>query len=189
MAANEIANRLRAAAWVQCGAVDGGEGIDQFSADELRYRSYVGFQNRIITTVTAAEVPLILLPLDGVLTREECAVFGWRHGTVGPLNVPTSRASYPALGAPGANYSQVFVQPFHLDWLGPDLSVPTWYPMGLLPGPQSVPTGFDLNLFNALAVLLPVVADVAQSGDFSVLVLQHPKLEGETVVETVLPVA
>lgn len=188
MAANEIAERLRAAAWVQCGALDGGEGVDQFDPSQLRFRSLVGFQNRIITTTNAEEVPVIVLKIDGEpCSRKECAVFAFRHGTVEP--VPDSRASYPILSSAQANYANVFIQPCHLDWFGVDLSNPTWYPFGLNPGPFTVPAGFDLDLFNAIAVILPIADGVAQSGDFSVLVLKHPPIEGETVVEAVLPTA
>lgn len=186
MAANEISERLAAAAWVQCGAADGGEGVAVFTAAQLRFRSYVSFKNRIITTTAPGSVPLLLLELDRVFSRRECAVLAVRHGTVGPT--PDSRVSYPSLGGPAADYSDVFAQPFHMDWLGPDLENPLWYPMGLLPGPQAVPGTFDLDLFNAVAVLLPVDATVAQSGDFSVLVLKHPPIEADTEVLAVLPV-
>jgi hypothetical protein len=186
MAANEISERLAAAAWVQCGAEDGGEGVAVFDVSQLRFRSYVSFKNRITTTTSPGEVPLLLLELDRVFSRRECAVFAVRHGTVGPT--PASRASYPSLGGPAADYSEVFAQPFHMDWLGPDLENPTWYPMGLLPGPQAVPGTFDLDLFNAVAVLLPVTDGVAESGDFSVLLLKHPPIEGDTEVLSVLPV-
>ena len=185
MAANEIAERLRAAAWVECGAVDGGEGVDTFDVDQLRFRSLVGFQNRIWTTVNAAEVPVMILKLDDVCSRRECAVFAFRHGTVEP--VPDSRSSYPVLSSAQANYANVFVQPCHLGWFGPDLSNPLWYPFGLAPGPYTVPGDFDLDLFNAIAVILPIAGGVAQSGDFSVLVLKHPPIEGATVIEAVLP--
>lgn len=189
MAANEISERLAAAAWVQCGAVDGGEGIAQFSAANLRYRSYVGFQNRIITTVNVADAPLVILPLDRVMSRKEAAVFAVRHGTVGPTQSDLSRPSYPIFEAAQASYPNVFAQPIHLDWMGANLASPTFYPMGLPPGPTAVPLGFDMDLFNAIAVLLPALAAVGQAGDFSVLVLKHAKIEGSTTVEQVLPAA
>jgi len=189
MAANEISERLRAAAWVQCGSVDGGEGLDFLSVDQIRYRSYVGFQNRIITTVNVADAPLVILPLDDVLSRSECAVFAIRHGTVSPTSSVLDRASYPQILTPADGYAGVFAQPCHLDWFGPDFTAPDWYPMGLNPGPISVPDGFDLNLFNAVAVLLPLIGGTGASGDFSILVLKHARLEGETTVEALLPAA
>lgn len=187
MAANEISERLRAAAWVQCGAAPGGEGVDQFSPAQLRFRSYVGFKNRIITTVDGLTVPLILLELDEPCARSECAIYAFRHATVGANDV--SRLSYPFLPIPAASYASVWAQPFQMAWLGPNLEAPTWYPMGLAPGPNAVPDGFNLDLFDAIAVLLPTVDGEASSGDFSVLVMNHPPLEGSTLVLQVLPAA
>ncbi len=187
MAANEIAERLAASAWVQCGS-DGGESLADFDPAQLRYRSYVGFQNRIITTVNAALIPIIILPLDRTLSRSECAVFAHRHGTAGPTGDPEdSRQTYPVYDEPAASYAQVFCQPIMLSWLGPDLSAPLYMPFGIAPGPVSVPDDQPLDTFDALAVLLPWADGAAFAGDFSVLVLKHPKLEGETIVQAVLP--
>lgn len=187
MAANEIAERLAASAWVQCGS-DGGESLADFSPDQLRYRSLVGFQNRILTTTNPTLVPLIILPLDRTLSRAECAVFAHRHGTAGPTDdQEDTRQTYPVYDAPAASYAQVFCEPIMLSWLGDDLSSPTYMPFGLFPGPIVVPDDQPLDTFDALAIVLPVGDGVAFAGDFSVLVLKHPKIEGETVIQAVLP--
>lgn len=188
MAANEIAERLAAACWVQCGS-DGGEGGPNYlSNDQIRYRSYVGFQNRIITTTDASLVPVIVLPLDRTLSRSECAVFAQRVGTVGPNDTPlTYRDTYPQYDAAAATYAQCFAQPIMLSWMGDDLSTPLYYPFGLYPGPIAVPDGEDLDTFDAIAIVLPAELGLAYSGDVSVLVLKHPKIEGTTTIEAVLP--
>lgn len=186
MAANEISERLAAAAWVQCGS-QGGEGIADLDPDEIRYRSRVGFQDRIITTLDATVIPLLVLPLDRVLSRSECAVFVKRQSTVGPNLDPEDRGTYPIFSVPEADYADVFASPIMLSWLGPDLGTPTYMPFGLNPGPTAVPDGEPLDTFDAIAVLLPTTGGQALSGDFSVLVLKHPKIEGGTTVEQVLP--
>lgn len=187
MSANEIAERLAAACWVQCGSV-GGESIADLDPAQIRYRSYVGFQNRIITTTDATLVPLLVLPLDRTFSRDETALFVHRHGTVGPNDDPDSREAYPLYSAPAGSYAQVFASPIMLSWLGPDFSSPLFMPFGLDPGPVSVPVGQPLNTFDAIAVLLPVADGDGFAGDFSVLVLKHPKIEGVTTIEAVLPV-
>lgn len=184
MAANEIAERLAASCWVQCGST-GGEGIADFDPADLRYRSYVGFNNRILTTTNAQMVPLIVLPLDRILSRSECAVFAFRHATVGPQS--GSREGYPIYSTPAETYAQIFAQPIMLSWLGDDLSAPDFMPFGLFPGPNTIAAGEPLDTFDAIAVVLPTVDNVGLAGDFSVLVLKHPPIEGETVVEAVLP--
>lgn len=187
MAANEIAERLAASAWVQCGS-DGGESLADFDPGQLRFRSLVGFQNRIITTNNGSLVPLIILPLDRTLSRAECAVFAHRIATAGPTgDQEETRQTYPVYDAPAASYAQVFCEPIMLSWLGDDLTAPAYMPFGLFPGPVSVPDDQPLDTFDALAVVLPSDAGVAFAGDFCVLVLKHPKIEGETIVQAVLP--
>ncbi len=191
MAANEIAERLAAACWVQAGSA-GGEAIADYTPAQLRYRSYVGFQNRIITTVDGQTVPLIILPLDHTFSRNETAVFAMRHATVGPSGpalAPTDRSSYPLLAEAAGAYANVWVQPILLAWLGDDLSAPTFMPMGLVGGASDVPDDLSIDTFDAIAVLLPSEDDVALAGDFSVLVLKHPPREADTIVLQVLPVS
>ncbi|HKY36505.1 MAG TPA: hypothetical protein VJN18_11235 [Polyangiaceae bacterium] len=186
MSANEISERLIAAAWVQCGS-SGGEAINALDPNQIRFRSLVGFQQRILTTIDALALPVLILPLDRVCNRKECAVYACRHATCGPGG--TSRLPYPFLTAPAADVPNVFVHPFLLAWMGDNLSAPTFFPFGIINGviPTSPPVGSDLDLFDALAVLLPVPVDAASSGDFSVLVLKHPPLEGTTTVLQILP--
>ena len=189
MSANEIAERLAASAWVQCGSA-GGEAVNALANNQIRFRSNVGFQQRIITTTDANAFPLLILPLDRTLNRNECAVFACRHGTQGPGATMTDRSVYPFLTEPVPDVPQVFVQPILLEWLGPDLSAPQFYPFGLVVGviPTAPPVGANLDLFDAVAVLLPVPIANASSGDFSVLVLKHPPREGDTTIQAVMPV-
>ncbi|HKY36506.1 MAG TPA: hypothetical protein VJN18_11240 [Polyangiaceae bacterium] len=188
MAANEVKERLAAACWVQAGS-SGGEAINAIDANEIRYRSLVGFRQEIITTTDMNGLPVLILPLDRTFSRKECAVFACRHATCGPN--AASRLPYPFLTAAPASVPQVFVQPILLEWLGPDLSAPTFFPFGIINGaiPTSPPLGSNLDLFDAIAVLLPLPApDAGASGDFSVLVLKHPPLEGTaTELEPELP--
>jgi len=184
MAANEIEERLAAAAWVRAGSA-GGEAIHLLDPASLRYRSRISFQNRLITTTDASLRGLVILPLDRVFSRTETAVFGCRLGTVQRDDADTSRASYPDLGTPPDNVAQIAVEPIHLDWLGPDLTAPLFLPFGF--APASVPLGFDLNLYNALAVLLPFQV-ATLSGDFCVAVFEHAKPEvADQPVQAVLP--
>jgi hypothetical protein len=187
LAANEVSERLAASCWVQCGST-GGEGIADLDPAQIRYRSRVGFQDRIITTVDATVVPCIVLPLDRTLSRSECAVFAHRHGTVGPNLQEDDRETYPLFPVPDTNYSQVFCQPLLLEWLGDDLTTPLFMPFGLNPGPVSVPLGEPLDQFDAIAVLLPTEGGAALAGDFSVLVSKHAKIEGGTTLLSVLPI-
>lgn len=174
MASNEISERFAAAAWVQCGS-DGGEGAGVVSAAQLRFRSAVGFKNRIITTTDIIGRPLVVLELDRELNRRETAVFVERLGTVG-YN-PDTRSSYPNVGpAVPTSVPQPIAQPCHLAWFGPDLSAPLWMPFGMSGGAGTlVPDGFDLDVYNAIAVLLPSITDAGRSGDFTVAVFEHPR--------------
>lgn len=187
MAANEIAERLAAMAWIQCGSA-GGEAVNGLVGTQIRYRSRSGFQNRIITTEEADLLPVIVLPLDRAYSRAECAVFAVRLGSVGPGG--TSRLNYPLLGGPLTDYPQCMAEPCMLEWFGPDLSAPTYMPFGLPPGPPGVPLGQSLELFDAIAVLLPVddgEPPLGRAGDVCVLVLKHPPAEGGTTVQPLLP--
>ena len=190
MSANEIAERLAAACWVQCGS-SGGEAINALANDQIRFRSLVGFQQRIITTTDANAFPLLILPLDRAFARKECTVLANRIGTAGPGATLVDRSVYPFLTEPVPDVPQVFVQPILLEWLGPDLTAPLFYPFGLVVGavPTAPPVGANLDLFDAIAVLLPVPIANASSGDFCIVVLEHPPLEGTgTTVEAEMPV-
>jgi hypothetical protein len=185
VAANEIANRFAAACWVRCGGA-GGEAPNSLDPSTIRYRSRVGFTNRIITTTDANARPLLILPLDRELSRRETAVIAKRVGTVGRIDLFTARESYPDLGTVPSDVAQVFVQPMHLDWMGDDLSAPDYLPFGI--SPSVVPTGFDVDLYNAVAVLLPFEGGEGLSGDFCVFVVQHPHPDAvDQPVRQILP--
>lgn len=184
MAANEIAERLAAACWVRFGSV-GGEAVNALDPSEVGYRSRVGFTNRIITTLDGTTAPLFILPLDRTMSRTECAVFAQRIATVGPNDV--SRLAYPLLFTPPADHANVAAEPILLAWLGDDLTNPTYMPFGLLPGPTDVPAGHSLDLFDAIAILLPLDG-AALSGDVCVMVWEHAKPEGaDEPIEAALP--
>ena len=190
MASNEISERLVAAAWVQCGGA-GGEAINALDPTQIRFRSLVGFRQQIITTSDALALPVLILPLDRTLSRRECAVLAFRHATCGPF--AGSREPYPTLFGAVPNVPNVFCHPFLLEWMGPDLTAPTFFPFGIINGliPVVPPLGSNLDLFDAIAVLLPTI-DVdpftGLAGDFSVLVMKHPPMEGETTLLPLLPV-
>lgn len=185
MAANEIANRFAAAAWVRCGGA-GGEAPNSLDPASIRYRSRVGFQNRIITTLNANSRPLLILPLDRELSRKETAIIARRVGTVGRLDPWYYRESYPVLTTPPTDVAQVFVQPMHLDWMGDDLSAPDYLPFGLTP--STVPNGFDLDVYNAVAVLLPFEDLEGLAGDFCLFIAQHSMPDAnDQPVRQVLP--
>lgn len=184
MAANEIAERFAAACWVRLGS-DGGEAINTLANDQIGYRSRIGFTNRIITTLIPQTVPLIVLPLDRVLSRRETAVFANRIATVEPF--AGERYGYPFVQLALPDTPQVMVQPIMLAWLGADLSNPDWMPFGLLPGPNTVPGDSDLNLYDAIALLLPYNSG-ALSGDVCVGIFEHPQPDAEDEpLEEVLP--
>lgn len=183
MAANEIAERFAAACWVRLGA-GGGEAINTLSNAELGYRSRVSFQNRIITTTDAQAVPCLILPLDRILSRRETAILATRIGTVEPNE--GDRSSYPVLFTVPADSARVFAQPMKLSWMGSDLTNPTYMPFGLPPG-GDVPAGEDMDLYDAVALLLPT--DVgALSGDVCVAIFEHPQPDSaDEPVEDTLP--
>lgn len=193
MPANEIAERLAAACWVRCGPADPlGEGnVNLLAAGSIAFRSRTGFQNRIITGAVIATNPLVLLPLDKTYSRRETAVLANRLATVDTpsrLTYPSAAGVFPAVGT----LLDILVQPIMLEWMGPDLAVPLWVPFGLNVGLLGVAAGFDLDLFDTIAVMLPVddlVTPAALSGDFSVLVMKHPLPEGVDTIDAVLPAA
>ena len=190
MASNEIAERLVAACWVQCGGA-GGEAINALNPTQIRFRSICGFQQEIITTTDALALPVLILPLDRTLVRSECAVSATRVATCGPF--AGSREPYPTLLAAVPEVPQVFTHPIMLEWLGDDLSAPTFFPFGIINGtiPVVPPEGANLDQFDAICVLLPTIdADpfTGLAGDFCVVVMKHPPLEGDTALQPVLPV-
>lgn len=177
MSSNEIAERFSAACWLRVGS-QGGEGNNDFDPSTLKLRSAVGFQQRIITTTNANTQPLIVLPIDRTLCRAKAAAWAVRIASVGPNDNPLSRETYPSSSDAPDSVPQVAVQLCHLDWFGPDLSNPLWLPFGLPGGDAfTVPDGFDLNTFNAVAILLPIAEGGGSSGDVCVFVEGHPILE------------
>lgn len=184
MSANEVAERFAAACWVKLGS-SGGESINQLDPDQISYRSRQGFRDRIITTVDAQSIPLIILPLDRTFSRRETAVIVNRIGTVGPY--PDSRESYPLIPSPPADVAKVIAQPILLEWLGPDLSTPLYMPFGLPPTTGIVPGDSSLDLFDAIALLLPVNLG-GEAGDVCVALFQHAAPDtADEEIEEVLP--
>lgn len=181
MAANEIAERFAAAAWVKCGGA-GGEGQNVFDVSTLSFRSFVGFKNILITTVDVNASPMVVLQLDRVFSRRETAVLVTRHGTVG--SVEGDRLSYPLFGGVPTEVAQLAAHPCLMAWFGDDLRNPTWMPFGL-GGSPLVPVGEPIDLFDAIAVELPVGGANALAGDFSVAVFEHnrPDAEDEPIVD------
>lgn len=183
MAANELAEALQALIWVRMSGEGGFATEDGFGI-----RAQCGFQQRVIASEALKDFGLIILLLERTHTRREAAVIVSPIGTTDAL-----RNNYPQ---PGDGTTQQLetparcpvVQPLMLEWLGPDLTAPSWLPFGsdLLPG--------DANpeLFDAIGVLMPAGASegVTLAGDFSIAVYKMPPLPdgAEAVVERVIPV-
>lgn len=172
MAANEIAERLAASAWLRVQPDGNAPAAALLSA--LQFRSMVGFQQSVYTRVNFGS-GLALLLLDRELSRRETTVHAWFPYTVSD----ETRNSYPDQAA--VTPQAVLVEPFHFDWIG-DPTAPSWLPFGVL-GP-AVPAGFDLDRYNALALQL---ADDGNACDYVVTVFEHPRYDGPTVVLNVLP--
>lgn len=183
MAANEIAERFAAACWVQCGS-SGGEAANVFDVAQLRFRSQIGFKNILITTTDVNTSPMIVLQLDRVFSRRETALIVNRLGTVEP--VEGDRLSYPLLGGVPDGVSQVAAHPCLMAWFGTDLTAPDWMPWGL-GGSPDVPDGQSVDLFDAIAILLPLEEDdgLPSAGDFCVALFEHqrPEAEDEPIVD------
>ncbi len=185
MAANEIAERFAAAAWVKFGS-NGGEAVNVLTVNEVAYRSRVGFRDTIITSTSVEFTPLFILPLDRTFTRKETSIFANRVCTVGPHD--DSRLSYPYFGVPQADAPGLFVQPIMLEWLGADLENPDFMPFGLPPPGGVVPGEGDLDHFDAIAILLSMNEGEALAGDVCLMLYEHPKPDAvDQPVEAALP--
>lgn len=196
MPANEIANRLAAAAWIKC---EPDSAAAPNTAYTLGLRSQVSCQNRLIvcggdgiSTANFKDCPVILLPFDRTFSRRETTIqvtpiatfrgsnrvaypASWRIGVSGGTNYDQN---LPAVGEPDV---RVLCEPFHMDWLG-NPAAPSFMPFGLGTGPSdTVPAGFDLDLYNALALLMPNYDDGVNPSfplpvDIQIAVWQHPVL-------------
>jgi hypothetical protein len=180
MAANEIPEALQALAWVRM------QGIFGLLLEEgIRFRSLCGFENRIILSSAVKDYPLLILLLEREHNRNESCVTVQRVTTQNDAD----RHTYPPIIGPFV--PEVFqnapaIEPIHMDWLGPDLTAPVWMPFQ---ASDPVPPQYDLNVFNALAVLQPTAdTPAALWGDFVVSVIKMPPIESETVLVPVLPV-
>lgn len=190
MSANEISERLAAAAWVRIGPGQGGVPND---SSKLSIRSLVGFQQKLYipTNLNSAMLTFVML-LDREMSRRETACFVTPVVTVDDQN----RTDYPDLAdldvVAGTSIAP-FIHPFHTDWLGKTLDTPgpfTWFPFNLGTQPN-VPDGFDLDRYNAIAWVLNQAtlqaATLTYAVDLSLLVLKHPPIQSTsiTVIQTV----
>lgn len=198
MPANETVERLAAAAWVQYLVFDNNV--------QLGLRAQVSCQNRLLVTTfqggvgnaAFVEAPLIVVPFDREFTRRECTVIAQFVQTIESVN----RIDYPFYNSEldGTAFADMTAPPdtrllycpCHLDWIG-DPRNPSWLPFGMGGGtPNAVPLGFDVDLFNAVA-LCPRGTDdegyVATSGDIVVHVFKHPPVPPvQTLIEDVIEV-
>lgn len=162
MAANEIAERIAAHAWLRLGPqVSDVAALDDSS---IGFRSQVGFIERVITTTDAKAYPLLILELDRELVRTENQVLAYTVGSVDALG-----RSYPQpeLG----NAARLpNVEAIHTSWIG-NYAAPSWLPFNGDPVPDYAAR--DLNVFNAIALLLPA-GELAYAGDVCVLALRSP---------------
>lgn len=173
MAANEIAERIAAHAWVSLGPKSGTD-LPYLDANSIGFRSQVGFNSIIITTEDVTVYPLLVLLLDREMSRKQNHVMAYQVSTVDLLG-----RSYPQPTL-GDSPHLPNVQPIHTSWVG-DFTAPSWLPFGTDVVPNYADR--DLDKFNAIAILLPGEtpgeADFqAFAGDISVLVLACPIFEG-----------
>lgn len=177
MSANELAEALQAQIWLACPPTN--DDNDVLSVPGIRIRSQNGFQNRIIASEDVTEYPLLILPLERELVRSDTAIVVSRVSTVSDTEGANQGTTYPGITTPAADYSipAPLVQAIHLDWMGPDLTAPVWYPFQ-----TATPIGstFDRDVYNAIAILL--TADdpgeeglVAIPGDVIVTIRKCPR--------------
>lgn len=194
MPANEIENRLAAAGWIR---------FSDSAPDGLSLRSQVSCQNRLIVTAATAasndfsfdEMPLIIVPLDRTLSRRETSVLVTKLETVDAegSSYPDSFEGPYGTGLGGTVVAppdtRIIVEPLHLDWIG-DVTNPSWLPFGLGFAGDVDPTVFDLDLYNAVAFLGPILADGEPpvTSDFCFVIFQHPMVEGETLIEDTIAI-
>lgn len=195
MPANEIANRLAAAAWIQFLS----DGADPPSYT-LSLRSQVSCQGRIITTATSPaigdlsfiECPVIIVPLDREFSRKETQILAHPLDTIDDSE---NRATYPWTVFDNFDETdatpdlRVLMQPLHLDWIG-DPAAPSWLPFDVGSTSDPVPDGFDIDVYNAVAFMLTSnnEDEVPVGQDFCFMIFQSPAVNAETVVEATLAV-
>lgn len=174
MAANELAERLQAMAWVK---VQGLLGL--LTEDGLGLRSVCGFEQRLIVSEVPKEFPFLILPLERYHTRAKTVVTVQGLVTVDDA----TRLNYPGSITPATSYqAPPKVQPIDLAWMG-DLTNPDWYPFQ---STAALPASFDRNLYNAVAIYLPLTGGTL-AGDFIVCVHECPPIEGSVTIQKIVP--
>jgi hypothetical protein len=157
MAANEISERIAAAAWIRWELQPNGGEL------AIEYRSIVGFGEEIITTQDPS-VPgqqFVILPLDREMARSETIIIAAPTTTVG-----SARQNYPT------NDNIIATQGFLRAAIEP-LAAPQWWPFQNSVGyPQNLPP----DRFDTVG-LLETFSDF---GDVCVMVLEMPGFEGVT---------
>lgn len=190
MAANETPERLAAAAWIRYWN-DG----DNFV---FSLRSQCSTQNRLLTTRTVdfSQAPFLILPFDREFTRRETTIHTQLIQTVEDGG-DTPRQDYPwslvnsdFVGADTSPDVRVLACPMHMDWMG-DPTNPTWLPFHFAGDAIPVPDGFDLDIYNAIALVPRNVTGIVPETvwvDIMVHVFKHPPLPPgtETVVESTI---
>lgn len=175
MAANELQERLQAQIWVK---VEPLFGTGLLANDGIGIRSICGFEQRIILSAVPKTYPLFILPLERYHTRKESCVM-----VQNIVTVDEARFSYPGTSTPAASYqAPPKIEPIDLAWMG-NLAAPSWYPFGFA---TPLPAAFDANLFNAIAVYLPLNVNTL-AGDFVVSVLRCPPIEGSVILQKIVP--
>lgn len=169
MAANETANRLAASFWFRLEPVaDAGAGVAT-----IGFRSLVGCQDRVLIRPSLAD-GLVFVLFDRELSRRETTLL---------FNEPYTDHSNPARTTYPVLFSPYAIELFHLDWLGPDVGNPVWFPFD---NAAPVPAAYDLDLYNAVCIL---PTNEARAHDVCVTVLQCAPWQGETTVRATLPAA
>jgi hypothetical protein len=199
MPANEIENRLAAAAWI---GVEPANGADPPPSWTLSLRAQVSCRNQLIigspdsASVSWDELPLVIVPLDRELSRRETTLHVCSLANV----AAATRDSEPALWFPTQfgydetnveSDTRIMAMAIHMDWIGP-LESPVWLPFGV--GTQSlssVAAGFNLDIYNAVALLWPLhtveeEASYPVGSDVCFHIWQHPPVPDTqtTIIDT-----
>lgn len=198
MPANETENRLAAAAWI---GIEPSDGADPPASWALSLRSQVSCMNELIVSganggAPWSEIPLVIVPLDRELSRRETTLHVSTLASVAAATRDTEPAIWQAgpFGFDETNVevdTRILALPIHMDWIGP-LTNPVWLPFSLgsqVTGP--VPNGFDLDIYNAVALLWPLHTQEEDpsypvGADVCFAIFQHPPVRdvGTTIINT-----
>lgn len=167
MSANEIVERMAAGCWMRIQPVSAISAA--FAEGTVGFRSSAGIKTARVLTIDDFAKPMLIVELEQPQNRRETIVHCNGVTTVHD----ELRFNYPP------DQLTVLHQPMHMDWLGPDLSNPVWLPFQTNPGTVTVPDGYDLDLYNAIAIYLNAGEGIT-SIDVMLSVWKLPRAEGSS---------